>query len=263
MIYNAAMFRLWREVRFALNPQPDDQLRQPPANSFAGFPTPTTLGPYLRLQVAVSGQPDAASAYLMNIKDIDQTVRQKAIPLAAKLTRQGQTPEAILLRFFDTLRDQLPLSLDRLRLCLNPFLSVSLFAQEHPMIRLSQKFEFCASHRLHNPALSDEENRRLFGKCNNPHGHNYVLEVTLTTRSDDRVLPLPEFERLVTATVIEPLDHKNLNLEVPQFQHLNPTVENIAMVIYRMLQPEFHAAQATLAAVTVWETSKTWCEYSE
>lgn len=259
------MLRLWREVRFALDPQAIDQLRQTPTNSFAGFPTPTAIVPYLCLQVAVSGQPDAASAYLMNIKDIDQAVRQKAIPLAADLTRQGQSPQAILLKFFDALRGQLPLSLDRLRLCLNPFLSLSLFAQEHPMIRLSQKFEFCASHRLHNPALSDEENRRLFGKCNNPHGHghNYVLEVTLTARADDRVLPLPEFERLVNATVIEPLDHKNLNLEVQQFQHLNPTVENIAMVIYRLLQPKLHAAKAQLAAVTVWETSKTWCEYSE
>jgi len=259
------MHRLWREVRFTLNPQADDQLRRSPSNSFAGFPTPTGIAPHLCLQVAVTGQPDATSAYLLNIKDIDHAVRQKAIPLAAELTRSGQSPQSILLKFFDTLKDHLPLSLDRLRLCLNPFLSVSLLAQEHPMIRLSQKFEFCASHRLHNPALSDEENRRLFGKCNNPHGHghNYVLEVTLSTRADDRALSLPDFERLVAATVIEPLDHKNLNVEVPQFQHLNPTVENIAMVIYRMLKPKLDAAKATLAAVTVWETSKTWCEYSE
>jgi 6-pyruvoyltetrahydropterin/6-carboxytetrahydropterin synthase len=132
------------------------------------------------------------------------------------------------------------------------------------MVRLSQKFEFSASHRLHNPKFTDEQNRALFGKCNNPHGHghNYVLEVTLANPAATQ-LEIPAFERIVSATVIDPFDHKNLNIEIPQFRDLIPSVENIAMVIYRLLKSPLEKAGAKLAAVTVWETSKTWCEYSE
>ena len=72
-----------------------------------------------------------------------------------------------------------------------------------------------------------------------------------------------EFERIVGETVIDRLDHKNLNVEVPEFRELNPSVENIAMVIYRLLKPQFQTVAGKLASVTVWETPKTWCEYSE
>jgi 6-pyruvoyltetrahydropterin/6-carboxytetrahydropterin synthase len=135
------------------------------------------------------------------------------------------------------------------------------------MIRLSQKFEFSASHRLHNPALSEAENQKLFGKCNNPHGHghNYIVQVTLAAQPDENglVMSIPRFEQIVASTVIEPLDHKNLNVEIPQFSDLIPTVENIALVIFRMLKPQFASTEARLAGVTVWETPKTWCEYME
>ena len=135
------------------------------------------------------------------------------------------------------------------------------------MVRLSQKFEFSATHRLHNPALSDDENCQVFGKCNNPHGHghNYEVQVTLVGLPDARgtLIDVPAFEAIVGGTVIDRFDHKNLNLELPEFQDLNPTVENIAMTIYRLLKPRFADASARLASVTVWETPKTWCEYSE
>jgi len=136
------------------------------------------------------------------------------------------------------------------------------------MVRLSQKFEFSATHRLHNPALSDEENCRVYGKCNNPHGHghNYEVQVTLrgTPDATGTLVDVPQFERVVGATVIERLDHRNLNVEVPAFRDgLIPSVENIAMTIYRMLKPKFDGTRAQLASVTVWETPKTWCEYSE
>ena len=135
------------------------------------------------------------------------------------------------------------------------------------MVRLSQKFEFSASHRLHNPALSPEENRETFGKCNNPHGHghNYEVQVTLSGIPDESgsLIPVPRFEQIVAQTVIDRFDHRNLNVELPEFATLIPTVENIAMTIFRLLKPAFEAEQVTLAAVTVWETPKTWCEYSE
>ena len=135
------------------------------------------------------------------------------------------------------------------------------------MIRLSEKFEFSATHRLHNPAVSEEENRRIFGKCNNPHGHghNYELQVTLRGEPDagGLLIDIPQFERIVASTVIARFDHKNLNVELPEFRELIPTVENIAMTIYRLLKPAFAGERAKLAAVTVWETPKTWCEYAE
>jgi 6-pyruvoyltetrahydropterin/6-carboxytetrahydropterin synthase len=158
--------------------------------------------------------------------------------------------------------------LHEVRLGFSPFLSASCLASEHPMVRLSQKFEFAASHRLHNPEMSEEENRRTFGKCNNPHGHghNYELQVTLkgdASNADGLLIDVPAFERIVAQTVIDRFDHKNLNVEVPEFRDLIPSVENIARVIYRLLQPKFQSSSATLASVTVWETPKTWCEYSE
>ena len=131
------------------------------------------------------------------------------------------------------------------------------------MVRLSQKFEFSASHRLHNPEFSEEENRRAFGKCNNPHGHghNYELEVTIAAGPDPNgiVMPVPDFERIVDQTIIRPFDHRNLNTEVAEFRSLNPTVENIAMVIYRTLKE----ALPGLKRVRLWETPKTWAEYTE
>jgi 6-pyruvoyltetrahydropterin/6-carboxytetrahydropterin synthase len=153
--------------------------------------------------------------------------------------------------------------LESIELSLSPFLKLGVKKQEFPMTRLSQKFEFSASHRLHNPELSDEENRASFGKCNNPagHGHNYEVEVCVGVdpKRDDALPGLPKLERIVTSTVIDRFDHKHLNLEVREFASLNPTAENIAKVIFGLLRPHV----ANLLAVKVWETPKTWCEFSE
>ena len=129
------------------------------------------------------------------------------------------------------------------------------------MIRLSQTFEFSASHRLHNDALSEEENRKTFGKCNNPsgHGHNYRLKVTLkgTPGPNGIFIALPAMERIVDQASSIEFDHKNLNVELPEFKNLLPSVENIAKMIYRTLQPKFAETTARLANVKVWETFKT------
>ncbi|MGA3065288.1 MAG: 6-carboxytetrahydropterin synthase [Tepidisphaeraceae bacterium] len=260
------MFLLSREVRFAVNDNDDAQLSAGPTNSFGGFPSLTGLGHYFSLEAAIAGEPDRETGCLLNIKQIDQMVRQRGIPLTADFLRRGQRDPAELLRsLYLTLQSAWPGSeLRSLRLRLSPFISFQILSTEHPMVRLSRKFEFSASHRLHNPKLSEEQNRALFGKCNNPngHGHNYVLEVTLAVQAP-RPLEIPAVERIVSTTVIDPFDHKNLNVEIAQFKELIPSVENIAMVIHRMLKTPLETAGAKLAAVTVWETSKTWCEYSE
>lgn len=109
-------------------------------------------------------------------------------------------------------------------------------------VAVSRKEHFNAAHRLHNPSWSDEMNQRVFGKCNNPnyHGHNYELIVTLVGEPDPKtgyVYDMKELSDLIRDEVTSKFDHHNLNLDVEQFRHLNPTAENIAIVIWNLLRP--------------------------
>ena len=112
-------------------------------------------------------------------------------------------------------------------------MKVSVFRKEH----------FNAAHRLHNPDWSDEMNQKVFGKCNNPnyHGHNYELEVTIIGYMNEDtgyVIDTKILSTIIKEKVLEPLDHKNLNVEVSHFENVNPTVENIAIVIYNLIKNE-------------------------
>ena len=136
------------------------------------------------------------------------------------------------------------------------------------MIQLSLKFEFSAAHRLHSPQLSETENQELFGRCNNPngHGHNYELEVTLSGPPDatGRLFPVHQLQKIVNDTIIDRFDHKHLNLDLPDFHDatgLNPTVENIAAVIFQKLAPTI-PTPAKLTRIRLWETPKTVAEVS-
>ena len=264
------MFHLTREVRFAVNlggEGDDPQLAHAATNSFGGFPSVTALSIFLAARVTLRGTLDPKTQYLVNIKEIDELLRSNLRSLL-RLIRNEMPPPPVLLSHLNRLcHDRWGDRLESVALATSPLQQWSFHRSETPMIRLSQKFEFSASHRLHSSALSDEENRKCFGKCNNPagHGHNYELEVTLVGEPDSTGLlcDIPAFERLVAETVIEPFDHKNLNAEVEQFRDLMPSVENIAMVIFRLLKPRFASTRGKLGSVTVWETPKTWCEYSE
>lgn len=114
------------------------------------------------------------------------------------------------------------------------------------MMTITRLYRFSASHRLHSPVLSAAENSRLYGKCNNPfgHGHNYVLEVSAAGSMDERtglLLPISKLDRLVQETVLERFAHRNINLDVPQFERLVPTTENLALVITDLLQQNWAA----------------------
>jgi 6-pyruvoyltetrahydropterin/6-carboxytetrahydropterin synthase len=259
------MHRLTRQVRFAINGPVDPQLSRKPTNGYGGFPSLAGFGPQLSLDVTVAGPTDPVSGYLVNIKQIDATVRETAIPVIANAISAGEGPAVLVERLYGMLDTWSPLKLEQLKLSVSPFLSYARRASEKFMIRLSQRFEFSATHRLHNPRLSDQANREIFGKCANPHGHghNYEIQVTLvgTPDANGLIVDIPQFESIVASTVVDRFDHKNLNVELPEFRELIPTVENIAMVIYRLLKPKFKGPQ--LASVTVWETPKTWCEYAE
>jgi 6-pyruvoyltetrahydropterin/6-carboxytetrahydropterin synthase len=111
------------------------------------------------------------------------------------------------------------------------------------MIRITRKVEFSAAHFYHNPQLSAEENRRIFGKCNNPHGHghNYVLEVTIAGEPDPEtgmVLDLKELKDLLQREVVDRMDHKHLNYELPELEGKIPTSENLAALIWKLLEPK-------------------------
>ena len=264
------MFRLTREVRFAINVAADEQLAGGATNAFAGFPSLTGLGHYFTLAVTLQGDLDPGSQYVRNIKDIDDVVRRIAIPAIARHIRERTFGGGgrVALQLFASLRDAWPgAAMTATKLVMSPFLSYAVRHSEPHMVRLSQMFEFSASHRLHNAALSDADNRATFGKCNNPHGHghNYQVQVTLAGEPDANglLIAIPAFERIVATTAIDRFDHKNLNIELPEFRDVIPSVENIAQATYRLLKPKFADSRGKLASVTVWETPKTWCEYGE
>ena len=132
------------------------------------------------------------------------------------------------------------------------------------MVYLTRKIEFSASHLYHNPAFSAEENRRVFGKCNNPHGHghNYTLEVTIAGEPDPRtgmVLDLADLKDLLEREVMRRMDHRFLNHEVAELKGLIPTCENIAIVIWKLLQPKI--LQGRLHRVRLYESPDLFADY--
>jgi 6-pyruvoyltetrahydropterin/6-carboxytetrahydropterin synthase len=132
------------------------------------------------------------------------------------------------------------------------------------MIYLTRRAEFSASHYYHNPEMTAEENRRIFGKCNNPHGHghNYTLEVTVTGEVDPltgMVLDLKQLKKLLEAEVLQRMDHRFLNKEVPAFAHKIPTTENIAVEIWNLLASKL--AVAKLHRIRLYETPDLYVDY--
>jgi len=129
---------------------------------------------------------------------------------------------------------------------------------------ICRKFHFNAAHRLHYTHWTDERNREVFGKCNNPnyHGHNYDLIVKVTGEIDPDtgyVMDIKALKEIVEQAVTERFDHKNLNLDLPEFATLNPTAENIAGVIYHLLKPQIQ----NKLTIILYETERNYVEYSE
>ncbi|MSV28562.1 MAG: 6-pyruvoyl tetrahydrobiopterin synthase [Bryobacterales bacterium] len=139
------------------------------------------------------------------------------------------------------------------------------------MIRVTRVYRLAASHRLHAPQLGEEENRVLYGKCNNPfgHGHNYRLEISVRGPLDDsgRALDPAALDRLVEETVMRPFDHRNLNSEVPRFLEEVPTTENFGREVYRSLKDRwasvFPGPWPALEKVRIAETDRNIFEVAE
>lgn len=132
------------------------------------------------------------------------------------------------------------------------------------MIYVTRRETFSASHRLHNPKLSDEENIKIFGKCNNAngHGHNYILEVIVAGEINPDtgyLIDLKVLKEIIIENVIRKVDHKNLNMDVDFLKDVIPSAENIAVGIWKQLVDKLHAGK--LYSVKLYETENNYVEY--
>jgi 6-pyruvoyltetrahydropterin/6-carboxytetrahydropterin synthase len=131
---------------------------------------------------------------------------------------------------------------------------------------ITRKVEFSASHVCRSSSLSDEENFKVYGPAANPHGHghNYVLEVSVEGEPDPvtgMVLDLKELKEVLNRQVVDPYDHRFLNYEVPPFDQVVPTAENIARDIWRRIEPSLSNGRSRLRAVRVYETQDLYVDY--
>lgn len=271
------MLQISREIRFALVSPDELTDLSNHRNSWAAWPATNRIVPHLILKAAVAGSSDPVTGYLCNITVIDAALRtivtEELIPNLSQATLADlPSAESILRCAFDSLRQR---NFDRgelinVSLHLSPHLSWCIEKREPTMIQLTQQFEFSAAHRLHCESLSPEENKATFGKCNNEfgHGHNYVVEITVgrednkDDNNDGSVMNLNELAKIVNTTVIDRLDHTNLNKDIDYFADINPSVENISIAIWGWLKPEIEQQNRRLVSVKVFETPKTWAIFS-
>ena len=134
-----------------------------------------------------------------------------------------------------------------------------------PRVTVTRRLRFNAAHRVHNPALSDQENAAIFGKCNNPnwHGHNYILDVSVEGDIDDRtgyVFDLGALKQIVEREIVDKVDHRNFNLDVDFMESVIPTSENIIVAFWHLLNDRVKPAR--LARLVLWETENNYVEYT-
>lgn len=131
-------------------------------------------------------------------------------------------------------------------------------------VTVCRKEHFNAAHRLHNPEWTDEQNQEVFGKCNNPHyhGHNYELIVKVTGYPDPQsgyVYDMKKLKEIIQEQVIAKFDHRNLNLDTEEFRAMNPTAENIAIVVWNLIRPELK--ESLDLKIVLFETERNFVEY--
>lgn len=131
-------------------------------------------------------------------------------------------------------------------------------------VSVSRRESFNAAHQLRDPGLSDDENQRVFGKCANLHGHNYVLEVVVAGEIQEAtgyVMDLKQLSDVISRRVIQDVDHRNLNTDVPWLRGRIPTAENLALAFWERISLEL--PEGLLRSVRLWETDKNWAEVSD
>jgi 6-pyruvoyltetrahydropterin/6-carboxytetrahydropterin synthase len=129
---------------------------------------------------------------------------------------------------------------------------------------ITRQAEFSSGRACVNPALSEEQNRALYGPAASPHGHNFVVEVTLEGQPDPAtgmLFDLKKLKQILEREVVEPMDHRFLNREVPPFDHVIPTAENLVREIWRRIEPYFREGKVRLHAVRLYETGDLYVDY--
>lgn len=282
------MHSLDRTVRLSILPPvhrgPVGGRSRPSGNAWAGVPGPIGLAGHAEITVEVVGEPDPRSGYVISIQEIDEAVRTAGLPhleAAFEASWRAERAESVA----DPVATLVALARDvaaridraggrrqvrRIEWRLSPYRSFAVLFRPDPTMpetiahaEVSVESEFAAAHRLHCPDLDDAANRALFGKCNHPHGHGHNYRVEVAVRVPPVRLPFPvaDLERIVDETVIRRFDHKNLNVDCPEFATLNPSVEHIARTCHDLLVGPVAATGGSLSHVTVWETGKTRCRY--
>jgi 6-pyruvoyltetrahydropterin/6-carboxytetrahydropterin synthase len=235
---------------------------------FGHWASPYNHGHNYVLDVQVEGLVDLVTGMVVNIKRIDEALRTSIVRQFDGLSINDQVP------YFHDRSSSLENLVNYIATCLgNPGVlpvEVSLTAlrlEEMPTffvelemnkMLLTRSYEFAASHRLDSPHLTESENIELFGKCNNAagHGHNYLLEVTVAGEPDERtgmILNLDDLDRLVSELVVDRYDHKNLNVDIPEFQGKVTTSEVVAIEIFDRLKDKL---PAKLHRVRLHETAR-------
>jgi len=265
------MLELSRQVRASLPVGLPLDLDAPRHNTFAGWPPPVGLCVFLDLEIRCRGVADPETGYLIGIGEVDRAVREHGLGFLharfGEQARHGRPVEPAVTLAGLARRLEAPLGglLHAVRWHLTPTCTLELRSRDMSAFVMSQQFDFAAAHRLRCRGRDDEENRSLFGKCMNDHGHNYRVQVDVEVPmpADDAVaiLQVADLDRIVHEHVIEPFDHRNLNDDVPDFSDRLPSVEHIARTCHERLAAAFEATGVRLRRVTVWETAKTACTY--
>lgn len=224
-----------------------------------------TVSPFVIVRGTFRGPVDSQTGYLVDIRRIDEALRRVVLCGESIDDLAG---DSAIHRIWHGLVESWsgPPEPAGVELEISPYLRFGVMIERTDMVRITQIYEFSASHRLGCPGFSEQENRAVFGKCSNPngHGHNYLLEVTVSKPADGGSQPgftLPALEAVVHSQVLRRFDHRHLNDDCTEFAELNPSVENIARVIWGLLINRISGAE--LANVRVWETAKTRADYSE
>ncbi len=238
---------------------------------YGEWASPFNHGHNFVLSVSVDGTLDENTGMVVNIKQIDDMLKQRVVSVFAQKSINDEVPafmvqtpclENLLPFIAGLIEDHIPgARLVQLKLEETP-LFWGEWAKKDGKVMLTRVYEFCASHRLHQASMSDEENQRLFGKCNNPtgHGHNYVLEVTFSGEQDPESglsVDIGAVDEAVDARVLSRYDHKHLNSDVPELAGKNPTSEIVAREIFRQLDGKI---PAMLERVLLRETERSWFE---
>jgi len=233
---------------------------------YGNWASPFNHGHNYVLSVSAAGEVDPETGMVVNIKDIDDVIRERVLTAYDQKSINDEVPgfedrspslENILLDIAGRLDDLPKATLTHLKLDETPTLSAE-WNRTPLMITLTRTYEFAASHRLHAPGMSDADNVALFGKCNHVHGHghNYLLEVTVTGEPNAEtgfITSLESLDHVVNERVVDRYDHRNLNIDIPELAGLNPTSEVVAQAIFTQLEGHL---PATLVRVRLHETAR-------